>query len=106
MKVKALITAAGMGKRLGALTRSQNKSLLRIGGKPLITHLLARLKSCGIQDIVVVTGYDDQRQGVYVHSSLDKDVFVPYERFLPSWDKTGRWTLLVTPSERRLRSHA
>ncbi len=55
---------------------------------------------------VVVTGYDDQRQGVYVHSSLDKDVFVPYERFLPSWDKTGRWTLLVTPSERRLRSHA
>lgn len=55
---------------------------------------------------VVVTGYDDQRRGVYVHSSLDKDVFVSYERFLPGWDKTGRWTLLVTPSERRLRSRA
>ena len=55
---------------------------------------------------VVVTGYDDRRQSVYVHSSLKKDVFVPYERFLRSWDKTGRWTLLVTPSESRLRSHA
>jgi hypothetical protein len=55
---------------------------------------------------VVVTGYDDQRQGVYVHSSLEKDVFIPYERFLPSWDKTGRWTLLATPSESRLRSDA
>lgn len=55
---------------------------------------------------VVVIGYDDRRRGVYVHSSLDKDVFVSYERFLPSWDKTGRWTLLVTPSESRLRSHA
>jgi hypothetical protein len=55
---------------------------------------------------VVVTGYDDQRQGVYVHSSLEKDVFIPYDRFLRSWAKTGRWTLLATPSESRLRSAA
>jgi choline kinase len=61
MKVKALITAAGMGKRLGALTQSQNKSLLRIGGKPLITHLLAQLKRSGIRDIVVVTGYESSK---------------------------------------------
>jgi len=46
---------------------------------------------------VVVTGYDDQRQGVYIHSGLERDVFLPYERFLRSWEKMGRWTLLVLP---------
>jgi hypothetical protein len=55
---------------------------------------------------VVVTGYDDQRQGVYVHSSLEPDVFIPYERFLRSWEKTGRWTLLVEPPVGHVRAQA
>jgi len=42
---------------------------------------------------VVVTGYDDQRQGVYLHSGLARDVFVPYPEFLVNWEKTGRWML-------------
>lgn len=50
---------------------------------------------------VVVTGYDDRRQGVYVHSGPLRDDFVPYERFLRSWEKTGRLTLLVLPDENR-----
>ncbi|MDE3118842.1 MAG: C39 family peptidase, partial [Nitrospirota bacterium] len=53
---------------------------------------------------VVVTGYDDRRQGVYVHSGPLRDDFVPYERFLRSWEKTGRLTLLVLPDENRRRA--
>ena len=75
-------------------------------GRPLVALLDLGFTIFPQGHYVVVTGYDDRRRGVYVHSSLDKDVFVSYERFLPSWDKTGRWTLLVTPSESRLRSHA
>lgn len=52
---------------------------------------------------VVVTGYDDELRGLYVHSSLERDVFLPYERFLRSWNKTGRWTLLVVPPEDRMK---
>jgi len=75
-------------------------------GRPLVALLDLGFVIFPQGHYVVVTGYDDRRQGVYVHSSLEKDVFVPYERFLRSWDKTGRWSLLVTPSESRLRSHA
>ncbi len=46
---------------------------------------------------VVVTGYDEQRQGVYVHSGSAHDVFVPYALFLAKWEKTGRWMLRIRP---------
>lgn len=46
---------------------------------------------------VVVTGYDVQRQGFYVHSGLERDAFMSDSRFMKSWDKTNRWTLRVLP---------
>jgi peptidase C39-like protein len=48
---------------------------------------------------VVVTGYDEQRQGMYVHSGLARDVFVPYALFLVNWEKTGRWMLRIQPAK-------
>jgi peptidase C39-like protein len=75
-------------------------------GRPLVALLDLGFAIFPQGHYVVVTGYDDQRQGVYVHSSMEKDVLIPYERFLRSWDKTGRWTLLATPSERGQRDHA
>ena len=48
---------------------------------------------------VVVTGYDELRQGVYVHSGLARDVFVPYALFLVHWEKTGRWMLQMQPAK-------
>lgn len=54
---------------------------------------------------VVVTGYDEQRQGVYVHSGLVRDAFVPYALFLAKWEKTGRWMLQMRPSMPRESAH-
>ena len=48
---------------------------------------------------VVITGYDERQQGVYMHSGLARDLFVPYEKFLANWEKTGRWMLLVQPAK-------
>ncbi len=70
MKVKALITAAGLGKRFGALTRRTNKALLRVKGKPLIHHIVSRLRGEGIRDVVVVVGY----QGAALRHSLGNGV--------------------------------
>ena len=49
---------------------------------------------------VVITGYDEQQQGVYMHSGLARDLFVPYAQFFSDWEKTGRWMLRVQPMER------
>jgi len=55
--VKALITAAGLGTRLGNLTQNTNKCLLEIGGKPLLRHTVDMLKKLGISDIYIVVGH-------------------------------------------------
>ena len=51
---------------------------------------------------VVLTGYDDK--GVYVHSGLNRDLFLSYERLTQDWQKTGNWTLLVLPGDRQARN--
>lgn len=79
MKLKALITAAGIGKRLGALTASKNKALLHVGKKALITHIVEKLRARGIRDIRVVTGF----QAGQVEKALGRDaraVFNPFYR--------------------------
>jgi len=51
---------------------------------------------------VVITGYDERQQGVYMHSGLARNLFVPYARFFSYWGKTGRWMLRVQPMERHV----
>jgi len=49
---------------------------------------------------VVVTGFDDGRQGLYAHSGKTPDAFFPYHRFLKDWSKTDRTVLWISPNER------
>ncbi len=55
--MKAIILAAGMGRRLAAMGWEKPKCLLPFGDSTLIGHLLAALTARGIQQIVVVVGY-------------------------------------------------
>ncbi len=48
-----MILAAGRGERLRPLTDELPKPLLEIDGKPLIVHVIERLRAAGIQDLVV-----------------------------------------------------
>ena len=55
--MKVIILAAGMGKRMGGLTRKIPKCFLKINGQPIILRLINQLRSLGIKDISIVTGY-------------------------------------------------
>lgn len=50
---QAMIFAAGLGTRLKPLTDTMPKALVRIGGEPLIKHVILRLKEAGFKRIVV-----------------------------------------------------
>jgi MurNAc alpha-1-phosphate uridylyltransferase len=51
--MKAMILAAGRGVRLRPLTDSTPKSLLPVGGKPLIVWHLEKLARSGFRDVVI-----------------------------------------------------
>ena len=56
-----MIFAAGLGTRLKPLTDSIPKALIPIGGKPLLEHVILKLKVAGFNEIIVnVHHFPDQ----------------------------------------------
>ena len=50
---QAMIFAAGLGTRLKPLTDTMPKALVRVGGQPLLWHVINKLKLAGYERIVV-----------------------------------------------------
>lgn len=59
--MRAILLAAGMGTRLRPLTLETPKSLIEINGKPLLERQVEFLKEKGINEIIVVTGYLNEK---------------------------------------------
>jgi NDP-sugar pyrophosphorylase family protein len=51
--MKAMVLAAGLGTRLRPLTNDRPKALVELAGKSLLEITLGRLRSFGIQDVIV-----------------------------------------------------
>ena len=58
--MKAIILAAGVGKRLWSITQHRPKCLIEIGGKTLLHRYLEALVSLGIQRTDIVVGYKQE----------------------------------------------
>ena len=58
--MKAIILAAGRGSRMGDLTADRPKCLLEWQGRPLIEWQIETLKSAGVTQIGIVTGYKNE----------------------------------------------
>jgi len=54
---KAVVLAAGRGTRMKQLTDDRPKPMLPIGGKPMLEHVLDRLRAAGFSEALIVTGY-------------------------------------------------
>ena len=59
--MKAIILAAGRGRRMGNATKSKPKCLLEINGRPIVNYQIEALRSAGIQQIGIVTGYQSSQ---------------------------------------------
>jgi len=76
--MKALILAAGVGKRLKPITDRIPKTLIKIEDKPILGHILTNIKNCGIKDVLIVTGYRNDLIKKYVGSGSKWNLNVNY----------------------------
>lgn len=72
--MKALILAAGRGKRMGKYTEKLPKGMLMFNGKTLIEWQIEKLRSVGLDEIVIITGYKGEAinyPGICYHHNPD-----------------------------------
>ncbi|HEX4458167.1 MAG TPA: phosphocholine cytidylyltransferase family protein [Polyangia bacterium] len=55
--MKAIIVAAGMGRRLAPYTDDRPKTLVEINGKSILQRQIDAYRAAGIDDIIIVRGY-------------------------------------------------
>ena len=55
--MKAVILAAGEGKRMRPLTYTRPKCMIPIAGRPILEHVVDEVRAAGVRDIVMVVKY-------------------------------------------------
>jgi len=81
---RAMILAAGRGRRLAPLTDRVPKPLVPVGGRPILEHILAFLRAGGIEEVVINLHHlgarieetigDGRRHGVRVRYSREAEI--------------------------------
>lgn len=66
--MQAIILAAGMGKRLGELTKNNTKCMVEVGGVKLIERALRILDKKSLSRIILVVGYQYENLTTFVDS--------------------------------------
>ena len=89
--MQAIILAAGMGRRLGELTKENTKCMVPVNGVRLIDRLLRQLSTLPLTRIIIVIGYKGKELKEYIQSTF----LVPHSTFHidfvenPIYDKTN-----------------
>ncbi len=87
--MKAVILAAGKGTRMKALTNDLPKPMLKVQGKPILEHILLGIRSAGIREICIVTGFKAEVIEDYFGDGSQWDTRIAYGRQLVQ-DGTGK----------------
>jgi choline kinase len=64
--MRAILLAAGVGKRLRPITDTTPKCLIKVGVRTLLERHLEAFEFCGIKDIVIVVGHLAERVKAFV----------------------------------------
>lgn len=77
---KAMILAAGIGKRMRPITATTPKPLIEVNGQALIDHGLDRLAAAGVKSCVVNVHYLADLVEVHVRRRRDMEILISDER--------------------------
>ena len=81
--MKAIILSAGQGRRLMPMTESVPKCCLMLDGKALLVHQIESLAANGVDEVVVVTGFnhrlvEDVVSGISIQGISVRTLYNPF----------------------------
>jgi NDP-sugar pyrophosphorylase family protein len=78
--MKAMIFAAGIGSRLGALTQSTPKCLIEVGGTPMLERVVGNLIRVGVTGVVINIHHHAEQVAQFVRSRQNFGIEVALSR--------------------------
>lgn len=86
--MQAIILAAGMGRRLGELTRDNTKCMVPVNGVRLIDRLLGQLATLDLSRVIIVVGYKGKELREHIGKRYEGRLRIEYAEN-PVYDKTN-----------------
>ena len=86
--MQAIILAAGMGKRLGELTKNNTKCMIEVNGIKLIDRMLSQLADLNLTRVVIVVGYQAENLKQHIADTYKGKLKIEYV-LNPIYDKTN-----------------
>jgi phosphoenolpyruvate phosphomutase len=71
----AVVLAASRGEELGELTETQPKTMVKIQGAPILSHIVDAYHAVGIKDVLVVRGYKKEAVDLPNLTYIDNNEF-------------------------------
>ena len=96
--MQAIILAAGMGRRLGELTKGNTKCMIEVNGVKLIDRMLLMLSELNLSRVVIVVGYEGQKLIDYIGTRYDDRMKIEYVNN-PIYDRTNNIYSLALAKE-------
>lgn len=96
--MQAIILAAGMGKRLGELTKGNTKCMLEVNGTRLIDRVINQLSKLQLERLILVVGYERENLMKYIGNRYDDQIKIEFIEN-PIYDKTNNIYSLALAKE-------
>lgn len=76
--LKAVILAAGEGRRCRPLTQTRSKVMLPVGNRPFMEHVIRALAANDVKELYIVVGYQKERVMDYFEDGIKYGVEITY----------------------------
>ena len=96
--MQAIILAAGMGKRLGELTKNNTKCMVEVNGIRLSDRMITQLSKFNLNRLVIVVGYEGKKLIDYIGHRYDDILKIEYINN-PIYDRTNNIYSLALAKE-------
>ena len=96
--MQGIILAAGMGKRLGELTKNNTKCMVEVNGIRLIDRMITQLSKFNLNRLVIVVGYEGKKLIDYIGHRYDDILKIEYINN-PIYDRTNNIYSLALAKE-------